>query len=975
VAPTLRSKTATEPPSTAAVSTETPSTSDLTSLPSSSSVDPTRIPETSDESQPSAFAHREPTPETTNGNGSTVDTSTNSPARAIVTKPKIVDSDSDSDSDSPFTPLYTAYTNQKGTYNQPKMSSNVATVEHPITKHCPILTAGEITPKALVDLVNAHNEYFIAKDIDEADKVKKVLGGFKCVHVRDWISCDRARLLMLSYNDFMTEVRANYLPSDWEEMVRTQILGMQMKKGAKFWDWCQEMRAINIILRGTDSHLSDFALRNQLEANLEPSLRSYVFREKINKTTVLKDWILAVKDADEKLKDDRKRNREIFAEEAASRNAKRPALTDNSRGGNAAKPVSGSSDPTCKKCSKLTDDERRLLERFNGCFKCRRYNQSHGAANCPHGFPDGNTYQTLTPTRDAAGNAPKSAASSGSKAKGKSVAYVAPAEQSSSDEEDVIAAVMPTAVLGNGSFSEDDVSPPLRAKHFVVKFKIYGPRLDFALTFSTLVDNGAHIVLIRPDVVDELGLTRHLLEEPELVDVAIDDGQKKTKKALTEYVKLSVTSVDNAWTSRTVHALIAPGLCMPVILGLPFLIHNHIVTDHAARSCIDKKTGYNLLHPATIKPPRPPPLKAKEQIKRTKTAKKLVLEELAAVCQTRKEKGKLVFENVQDVDVVGAIRDAIENIALKERLKDLEVEVKQEFRVLFEEIPHYDDLPVDYVARIKLKNAYQQISNRSYPCPRKYREAFKTLISQHLEAGRIRHSSSSYASPCFIIPKADPKVLPRWVNDFRELNANTVVDSHPLPRCDDILNDCAKGKVWSSVDMTNSFFQTRMHPDDIHLTAVNTPFGLFEWLVMPMGLRNSPAIHQRRVTTALQTHIGRICHVYLDDIIIWSDSVEQHIADVRAVLTALRTARLYINEKKTKLFQTQINFLGHTISAKGIEADSKKVDTILDWPTPKSATQDTPPSNFGWAGARECCLPWSREDAWTPDQRTNVRGT
>ena len=177
------------------------------------------------------------------------------------------------------------------------------------------------------------------------------------------------------------------------------------------------------------------------------------------------------------------------------------------------------------------------------------------------------------------------------------------------------------------------------------------------------------------------------------------------------------------------------------------------------------------------------------------------------------------------------------------------------------------------------------------------------------------------------------------MNDFRELNANTVVDSHPLPRCDDILNDCAKGKVWSSVDMTNSFFQTRMHPDDVHLTAVNTPFGLFEWLVMPMGLRNSPAIHQRRVTAALQTHIGRICHVYLDDIIIWSDSVEQHIADVRAVLTALRTARLYINEKKTKLFQTQINFLGHTISAKGIEADSKKVDTILDWPTPKSATQ------------------------------------
>ena len=240
------------------------------------------------------------------------------------------------------------------------------------------------------------------------------------------------------------------------------------------------------------------------------------------------------------------------------------------------------------------------------------------------------------------------------------------------------------------------------------------------------------------------------------------------------------------------------------------------------------------------------------------------------------------------------MRGAIENIALKERLKDLEVEIKKDFCEVFEEIPHVKDLPTDYMARIKLKDAYQQISNRTYQCPRKYREAFKTLISQHLEAGRIRPSSSQFASPCFIIPKADPTVLPRWVNDFRELNAITVVDSHPLPRTDDILNDCAKGRVWSTIDMTNSFFQTLMHPDDVHLTAVNTPFGLYEWLVMPMGLRNSPAIHQRRVTAALQSRLGKICHIYLDDIIIWSNSIEQHIEDVRAILSDLRAARLYI---------------------------------------------------------------------------------
>jgi hypothetical protein len=81
----------------------------------------------------------------------------------------------------------------------------------------------------------------------------------------------------------------------------------------------------------------------------------------------------------------------------------------------------------------------------------------------------------------------------------------------------------------------------------------------------------------------------------------------------------------------------------------------------------------------------------------------------------------------------------------------------------------------------------------------------------------------SHASLTFIVPKADPSVLPHWVNDYHALNANTVVDTHLLPRIDDILTDCAKGKIWSKLDMTNSFFQTHVHPDDVHLTVRGLP--------------------------------------------------------------------------------------------------------------------------------------------------------
>jgi hypothetical protein len=183
--------------------------------------------------------------------------------------------------------------------------------------------------------------------------------------------------------------------------------------------------------------------------------------------------------------------------------------------------------------------------------------------------------------------------------------------------------------------------------------------------------------------------------------------------------------------------------------------------------------------------------------------------------------------------------------------------VRDKYSDVFDAIPHLDELPTNVYCCIKLKDDTKTIATRSYSTPRKYKEVWSTLIQQHLDAGRIRPSNSAHASPAFLVPKSDPTALPHWVNDYRALNSNTVTDSHSPPCVDDILADCAKGKIWSVIDMTNSFFQTRVHPDDVHLTAVTTPLGLYEWLVMPMGLRNSPAIHQRRMMAALHEYTGK----------------------------------------------------------------------------------------------------------------------
>ena len=130
-----------------------------------------------------------------------------------------------------------------------------------------------------------------------------------------------------------------------------------------------------------------------------------------------------------------------------------------------------------------------------------------------------------------------------------------------------------------------------------------------------------------------------------------------------------------------------------------------------------------------------------------------------------------------------------------------------------------------------------------------------------------------------------------------------------------------------------------MHPDDIKYTATLTPFGIWEWTVMPMGARNSLATHQRRVSHALQEQIGKICHIYLDDIVVWSASIEEHKENIKKILDMLRDANLYCSLKKLTLFTTDFTFLGHRISQCGIEADPTKVDCITKWPVPISAKE------------------------------------
>lgn len=127
-----------------------------------------------------------------------------------------------------------------------------------------------------------------------------------------------------------------------------------------------------------------------------------------------------------------------------------------------------------------------------------------------------------------------------------------------------------------------------------------------------------------------------------------------------------------------------------------------------------------------------------------------------------------------------------------------------------------------------------------------------------------------------------------------------------------------------------------MREAEIPLTAVHTPWGLFEWCAMPMGLKNAPSTHQGRLEEALGELLNSICVIYLDDIVVFSNTPEEHLVNTRLVLQRLREANLYCSAKKTKLFREEIKFLGHWISGEGIRVDDEKVEQIRSWKMPRT---------------------------------------
>ena len=216
--------------------------------------------------------------------------------------------------------------------------------------------------------------------------------------------------------------------------------------------------------------------------------------------------------------------------------------------------------------------------------------------------------------------------------------------------------------------------------------------------------------------------------------------------------------------------------------------------------------------------------------------------------------------------------------------------------------------------------------------PLSKKEAAYAEIHRMAEADVIEPSNSPWSSPIVLVPKPDGSI--RFCVDYRKLNDVTKKDAYPLPRINDTLDLLHGSSYYSTIDLASGFWQVGMDIDAQEKSAFCVPNGLYQFKRMPYGLCNAPATFQRLMEQVLSGLNWEICLLYIDDIIVFSSDFSQHLERLDKVMSRIEKSGLKINPKKCKFFTSEVKFLGHIVSAKGISTDPDKISAVKNWPRP-----------------------------------------
>jgi hypothetical protein len=205
------------------------------------------------------------------------------------------------------------------------------------------------------------------------------------------------------------------------------------------------------------------------------------------------------------------------------------------------------------------------------------------------------------------------------------------------------------------------------------------------------------------------------------------------------------------------------------------------------------------------------------------------------------------------------------------------------------------------------------------------------------QKGFIQESISPWGTPVIFVDKCDGGR--RMCGEYRNLNNVTIKNKYPLPRIQDLFDQVRGAGVFSKIDLRSGYHQIKIKKEDVPKTAFVSRYGHHEYLVIPFGLTNAPAIFMNLMNKIFMPYLDKFVILFIDNILIYSKDKEEHAKHLRIALQILREHQLYAKFSKCEFWLDQVEFLGHVISKEGIAVNPSKVSSVLEWEAPKNVNQ------------------------------------
>ena len=284
------------------------------------------------------------------------------------------------------------------------------------------------------------------------------------------------------------------------------------------------------------------------------------------------------------------------------------------------------------------------------------------------------------------------------------------------------------------------------------------------------------------------------------------------------------------------------------------------------------------------------------------------------------------------------IRSSEEQLPAKEQPPGACKQILEEFQDVFPK-----DLPAGLPPKRTYDHRIEIEPGQSPPFRPIYKQSYAELeemkrqLTELIEKGFIRPSRSPYGAPVLFVRKKNGDM--RMCIDYRALNKITVKNRYPLPRIDELLDRVHGATIFSKIDLRSGYHQIRLVEEDIPKSAFRTRYSHFEFTFLPFGMTNAPATFMALMNDIFRPYLDKFVLAFLDDILVYSRTPEEHAVHLRKVLELLRQHKLYGGLAKCSFFQPSVEYLGHIISKEGISMDHHKVKAILDWPTPANVEE------------------------------------